>query len=250
MATKKSKPNDAGIQERTEIWKQVIITVGVVVVALIGSWQAIAIVRLNNQPPTPAPSATSAPATNTPVPVETTNTLAPPNPVVVIATTGIPTLADTATPKPEKLANIDLSKWYRLTNDSLGKSFAMDHWGDTKNIVMDTTGYSGGQYWRFNVVSPGYYSVTSEFYGPGIFLNLLTASNNSLNLSPLADDPKTDYWKVTSSNANCVRFTSQELGDGWSLDMTTVNDIPSPFMAQTSDSNSQCWHLAQVGPIK
>ena len=45
------------IQEKTEIWKQVIITAGVVIVAVIGAWQAITIVKLNDKPATAAPPA-------------------------------------------------------------------------------------------------------------------------------------------------------------------------------------------------
>ena len=252
MKTKKNTPDPVQVQERTEIWKQVIITIGVVVVALIGSWQAIAIVQLNNKPPSPAPSAIPVAATSTPGLVEATNTSPSAIPVVVVATTGLSPVTNTAPAKSLNLkpVNIDPSKWYRLTNESLGKNYSLDHWNDTKAIVMNTINYIGGQNWRFNVSDPGYYTLTNEFYGQDIFLNVLTDNNNSLNLSPGTGDPKNRYWKVTSSNENCVRFTSQGLGDDWSLDFKVINNIPTPYMAQTSDTSTQCWHLTQAGSIK
>jgi hypothetical protein len=223
-----------------------------VIVALIGSWQAIAIVQLNNRSPTPAPSEVSVKATDTPPLLEATNTSQPAGPVAVVAATQLPSPTNTAPAislnwKP---VHIDLSKWYRLTNESLGKDYSLDHWAATKDIVMNTTGYLSGQYWGFKVSSPGFYTLASEYYGLDIFLNILTDNNNSLDLSPGNGDLKSIYWKVTSSSGNCVRFTSQELGDNWSLDLTTINNIPAPFMSQTSDSPTQCWHLTQVGSIK
>jgi hypothetical protein len=251
MAAKKNKPDEASVQEKTEIWKQIIITAGVVIVALIGSWQAIAIVRLNNQPPTSAPTAIPLAATVTPIPVEAANTVAPAQPVVVIAPTQTVSVTDTAQAKapPSKPVNIDLSKLYRLTNDSLGKNFSLDHWAATKDLVMNSTSFFSGQYWIFKVSGPGTYTLSSEYYGQDILLNILTDNNNSVTLSSVLTDPKSEYWKL-SSNGNCVRINNLALGDNLSLDLTTINNIPSPYMAQTGDSSSQCWHLTQVGTVK
>jgi hypothetical protein len=250
MAAKKNKPDEASIQEKTEIWKQIIITAGVVIVAMIGSWQAIALVRLNNQPPTPAPSAIPPIATVTPLSVESTNTAAVAQPVVVIFPTQTISVTNTAPAKapPSKPVNIDLSKLYRLTNDSLGRNYSLDHWAATKDLVMNSTSFFSGQYWIFKVSGPGTYTLSSEYYGQDILLNVLT-DNNSLTLSSVLADPKGEYWKLTSIG-NCIRVTNQALGDNWSLDLTTTNNIPTPYIAQTSDSSTQCWHLTQVGTIK
>ena len=115
MKNKKSKPDEAKIEQRTEIWKQIIITIGVVIVALIGSWQAIAIVQLNNRTPTPAPTAISVKATDTPPLLEARNTGQPAGPVAVVATIQPPLPTNTAPAKSLnwKPVNIDLSKWYR-----------------------------------------------------------------------------------------------------------------------------------------
>jgi hypothetical protein len=253
MKTKKKKPDPAQNEEKTEIWKQIIITAGVVIVALIGSWQAIAIVQLNNRPPTPAPSAIPVAATDTSLPVAATNSILPTVPIAGSTPTQPPPATNTASAKPLNLSlvNINLSKWYRLTNESLGKNYSLDHWAATKDIVMNTTGFLSGQYWGFKVSDPGYYTLASEYYGLDIFLNILTDNNNSLNLSSSMDNLKNQHWKVTSFNTgNCVRFTSQGLGDSWSMDLTTSSNIPAPIMAQTTESTTQCWHLTPVGTIK
>jgi hypothetical protein len=259
MAAKKKKtveakapaPAPAPNPESAEIWKQIIITVGVVIVALIGSWQAIAIVRLNNQPPTPAPSAIPAASTNTPIPPAATNTELAPQPVVAIPATQTTSPTNTAVGKAPVLkpVNIDLSKLYRLTNDSLGKNFSLDHFAATKDLVMNATAFFSGQYWIFKVAGPGTYTLSSEFYGQDILLNVATDNNNSLTLSTGGTDPKSNIWKLSSSG-NCVRISNQALGDGWSLDLTTINNVPSPYMAQSADTSSQCWHLTQVGTVK
>ena len=255
MKTNKRKPveDEALIQEKTEIWKQVIITVGVVIVALIGAWQAVAIVQFNNKSASPAPTAIPPPATITPLPLQATNTSQPANPVEVVAATQPLTATNTSQAKSFDLSpvNVDFSKWYRLTNESLGKNFSLDHWADTKDIVMNPTAYFSGQYWGFKESVPGYYTLASEFFGLDVSLSIQTDNNNSLNLSSSKDNLKGQYWRVTSFNdGSCIRFTSQGLGDSLSLDLTTGTNPPTPTMAQTSEATTQCWHLIPVGTLK
>jgi Ricin-type beta-trefoil lectin domain-like len=188
---------------------------------------------------TSAPSAAPAPTTApTVAPAPTT---AP----VVAQPTSAPTVAPTSTPKPP----VDTTLYYRLTNQSLGDSLAIDiiNEAGTKSnaLQMAKVGDYSGQYWEFIPWGDGTYKITCSFLANAGSVVDMTDAGKAV-MADADQSANTQHWKITPLADGSYHLSNLAKGDGWSLAISS--DGRNKFvMVQTATDNHQNWIFKSLG---
>ncbi len=209
-------PQQVAIEQGSTFWRRILMGAAALVVVAIGVWQATIIARHGGQVYT-APAA---------APVLSGNSFV------------------------YSPADIDMSQYYELTNVTLGSNMMLSRDPATGDLVMANSADGSAMKWRFtrsirNYV--GYYSLLSDLTGPNLVVDVRPSQDYALSMSAPSDTITSQYWKITSSDKGCYRFTSQWLGVSWTWDLTS--DGTGVRMARISADPTQCWHLTKVGPI-
>ncbi len=229
-------------QDKTQagngFWRQFVMAVAVVVVALIGAWQVYGAFKSGDH--TVAEAAGASPSTS-----GNSNGVA----ADVVAATGNPVAAaPTGTGLPGKsVGNVDTSQWYRLTNEAMGPGFALALDPASKQPVIVAADGSQAQVWKFTRIPFSFYTLSTESVTSALVLDVHAGPGYQVKMT----NPKltnTDAnWKAFTFGATCNRLTTQWLGESWSLDLQGKG--PALQMSHSNFAASQCWHLTPLGPI-
>lgn len=142
--------------------------------------------------------------------------------------------------------SLDMSFYYRITNDFLGSDRALD--ADQRGtIAMGLRGDFDSQAWRLVDSGAGLYRLTTAQLG----------SDFSLTVDPRSDTPsmaatesgaKSQLWRLTPSAAGSFVVTNEALGPRRSLDIF-AGGAHRPVMARTGNFAGQQWQLARFKRI-
>ena len=154
--------------------------------------------------------------------------------------------------------SIESSAYYRLTNDYLGPSQALDVVNDGTNsgkLKMADVGNYSGQFWHFALLDEGEpgqpkkYSLRTQYRGEGFSLDVINdAGVNSRSLH-LAQTGRYSgqSWTVTPWGDSSFRLTNDFTGPEQHLD--TYSDTHEPFL-DGGDHSGQHWHLEKIGEFR
>jgi hypothetical protein len=142
---------------------------------------------------------------------------------------------------------LDISVFYRLTNNFLGQGESLDVVPDgSGRLKMEVTGDHGGQFWRLVARSDGKYALQTAYLGECFSLDVV---NDGINTTPFLG-PTGDFtgqlWTLTPWADGTYRLTSDFTGPDVSLD--THGDTHEPYL-NTGDHTGQHWRLTNVGPV-
>ncbi len=143
---------------------------------------------------------------------------------------------------------IDTSKWYRLTNRTLGENKSLDTSNPDYRCFMGDNGNFTGQYWRFVPSNTqGYYLMFSRFAGEREGLEGGSPDSACL-FTGFADKGNPfsgQMWKISSEGDNYFRMKNLNLQSTHSLGVTTIPTL----LSTDTNSEAQQWMFSEIGDI-
>ena len=138
---------------------------------------------------------------------------------------------------------IDESSWYRLTNQNLGTSDALESSSPGGWVGMYENTGTPGQNWRFTKRS-GYYQISSQWTGRSFGLDASDASRLTM---AAFEQGEAQLWEVKEVSPGWVRLVNRKLGSGKSVEGAAR--WAGSRMQTTSTQIGQFWKLEKVGPV-
>ncbi|RYO85208.1 hypothetical protein DL766_007005 [Monosporascus sp. MC13-8B] len=147
-------------------------------------------------------------------------------------------------------AHFDPNVWYRLTNNYLGRSIALDVKNDgganSEGLLkMAPSGRNFGQFWQFIPQSPGVFKLRTKFLGPNMMLDVYGNDKTKPHLAKDGDFSG-QLWTVESWGDGTWKLTNAYSGP--SLHLDTSSDAHEPFMGDGGHTG-QHWHIIAIESI-
>lgn len=142
-------------------------------------------------------------------------------------------------------AQIDGSKWYRITNLAVN-GYSLEA-GGPDGPLLAVTSNSEGQYWRFTHISGDYYHISSLYMGQGYAIDVLNNGNFNLAMACTAGFSGQNWTLVDIGNGE---FQFRTLFTGADKQLTAnPNDFNDLKMVATNGQSNQSWQIEVVGDI-
>jgi len=143
---------------------------------------------------------------------------------------------------------LDTTYYYRLTNNYLGASTALDVKPDGScRLMMAAVGAFSGQYWKPVDLDGGKYAFRTLYLGDDLSLDIVNDGVNTTPCLAQTGNYSGQYWSVTEWGDGTCKLTNDFTGPAKSLD--TYSNTHEPFM-DTGDHTGQHWILTKIAKVQ